>query len=485
MDNVSALFSRGGTFVVDGRTISRGELDSAARRVVGYLEQAGTGPGDRIGLRMPNTPGYLACLWACARLGAVAVALNHRFSRPELDDLTRRAGCRLIVSDTEGGSVPVVHPTEVTAGPLSTTDRSAPQAPFAVFTTSGTTSEPKLVLHTQGGVAAHGADAARAFGYGPGTVSLLALPLSGVFGFTTLTAALAAGSTTVVQARPHAQTGAALIERYGVTHCCASDDFLTRVLDTGADLSSLRYVGYAAFNPALDDLPVRAEARGIPMCGLYGMSEVQALFAGRDPHQPLAERRRTGGRPASPEASARVVDADSGKPLPPGGEGELQLRGPSMFAGYLADGGAHLDHELTAGHFTDGWFRTGDLGRMEDGGSFEYLARMGDVLRLGGYLVNPAEIEQPLLGHPGVADVQVVAIDRPTGARAVAFVLADPTEFDEEALVEFCRARMARYKVPLRIVRLDEFPTTPSANGTKIRKADLRAMADSVVTADS
>ena len=108
--------------------------------------------------------------------------------------------------------------------------------------------------------------------------------------------------------------------------------------------------------------------------------------------------------------------------------------------------------------------------------SFTFRTRMGDALRLGGFLVAPAEIESVLLDVDGIDGAQVVAVDRPSGARPVAFVLGRP-ELDEREVIDHCAARLARYKVPVRVLVIDEFPTTPSANGTKIQKVKLRELA--------
>ena len=151
-----------------------------------------------------------------------------------------------------------------------------------------------------------------------------------------------------------------------------------------------------------------------------------------------------------------------------------------MFAGYLAEGGEHIDAALTTANHEDGWFRTGDLAEPEGERSFEYIARIGDVLRLGGFLVGPAEIEAVLMDDPHVAAAQVVAVDMPTGARPVGFVVLSsqtPEGFDQTAAIERCRVRLARYKVPVRVLVVDEFPTTPGPNGTKIQKNRLRELA--------
>ena len=167
--------------------------------------------------------------------------------------------------------------------------------------------------------------------------------------------------------------------------------------------------------------------------------------------------------------------------LPIGADGELQLAGPSLFAGYLADGGNELDDDLTAeAHVdTDGvhWFRTGDLARMEPDGSFTYLTRLGDVLRLGGFLVSPLEIETVVMEVEGLTGAQVVAAARPDGVRPVAVVTAD-RDIDAKQVIDHCATRLAKFKVPVDVLRIEEFPTTTSANGTKVQRAKLRALAE-------
>ncbi|MBT5276658.1 hypothetical protein [Ilumatobacter sp.] len=224
----------------------------------------------------------------------------------------------------------------------------------------------------------------------------------------------------------------------------------------------------------------RAAAVGATLTGLYGMSEVQALFTLRDPNGDATDRTRAGGTMASPDASYRVVD------------GELQLRGPSLFAGYLAEGGERVDADLTAQHQDSGWFRTGDLAEPNGDRGFEFIARMADVLRLGGFLVSPTEIEAVLVDDSQVLAAQVVAVDMPSGARPVAFVVLnnDPAStsaehFDEAAAIERCRDQLARYKVPVRVLVVDEFPTTPGPNGTKVQKAKLRQLAASALKISS
>jgi fatty-acyl-CoA synthase len=126
--------------------------------------------------------------------------------------------------------------------------------------------------------------------------------------------------------------------------------------------------------------------------------------------------------------------------------------------------------------------RSGDLGRLLADGSFVFESRIGDVLRLAGYLVAPSEIENHIQRHPGIEGCQVVGAVAEGGLKVVAFVtLRDGTPFDEEGLRRFCADGLARFKVPARCIALDAFPTTPSANGTKIQRVKLRDMAQALL----
>ena len=172
-------------------------------------------------------------------------------------------------------------------------------------------------------------------------------------------------------------------------------------------------------------------------------------------------------------AKVRVRNPDNGRLLPHGESGELELAGPSRMAGYYDDPAA-TNETVTE----DGFVRTGDLGHTLADGSFAFLSRMGDVLRLGGFLVSPAEIESYIQGHATIDGCQVVGATGPVGTRPVAFVTLRPgAGFDEGGLLSWCLDGMAKFKVPERFVPLAAFPTTKSANGTKIQRARLREMA--------
>ncbi len=460
--------------------VSPSEVLAAGRTIAAALGERGVKPDDRIGLWMQNGLRYLEMLAACASGGFVAVSVNTRYGEAEAHELLTRSGASHVAVDddtrdrlppsTAITAVDTVEHTSVFAGAATSVEPTAggPDSPFLVFTTSGTTSRPKMVLHRQRSIAVHAGDVARSLPVRPDDVAYIAMPLCGVFGLTSLTSALAGGATILLPPQFEASASARAIAEHRVSMVHGSDDMFHRLVEADADLSSIRCGGYGRFNTSLDGIAERCDERGARLMGLYGMSEVQALFAGRDASLDLAERTRAGGRLLSPHAHHRIVD------------GELQLKGPSLFAGYLNEGGGGVDEALTASAHVRGWFRTGDLAETDADRSFTYVARMGDAMRLGGFLVAPAEIEAVLIEIDGVEEAQVVEVDRPTGARPVAFVIA-PGGVDEQAAIAHCQGRLARYKAPVRVVAIDEFPATQSANGTKIQKAKLRALADDLL----
>ncbi|QQS11841.1 MAG: AMP-binding protein [Rhodospirillales bacterium] len=500
-------------FFHGGATYTWARLEDLAARAAGGLRALGVGPGDRVALWLPNVPAWPILQFACARLGAIVVSVNTRFRAVEVADIVHRSGATVLacapnfkridflgilaeidpaalahlravvtVGD-EGAAPPAIErlrrvPFEALLGSAAMDESHAgPAMGCNIFTTSGTTKAPKFVLHRQGAVMAHNLRVARAFGFtAPETVAFGWLPMCGVFGFNVAMSAWAAGKPLVLQESFDVEEAVRLIAKHRPTALFGGDDMAERLLDAvpgERPFPSVGLYGFANFNPALADMPARAAARGLTMIGLYGMSEVQALFARWNLDEDPAIRALGGGRPVSPLANARTRDPESGELLPPGQPGELELLGPSLMVGYYGDA------EATAAAFTeDRYLRTGDLGHTTDDGGFVFLGRMGDVLRLAGFLVNPAEIEAHLQTHPSVAGAQVVGATHVAGTRAVAFVVAENgAAIDEAALIEHCRRGLANFKTPARVVAVEAFPTTPSANGPKIQRARLREMA--------
>lgn len=502
--------------IARGRPLSFGELADQSRRVAQGMRRLGVQPGDCVALWLPNVPAWLAAFFACAQLGAIAVSVNTRFRSHELADILQRSGSRVLVFwpqfkgidfagilaecdpralehlqtvvayDEEAVDAPTTvigkaafSYASLAGGAPLPENRAAPDAGCAIFTTSGTTKAPKFVLHDQRTVIRHAFDVVKGFSIDAGATTLLAPPLCGVFGFCNAMASLAAGRPMVMAPRWDAEQAARDIVLHRVTHINGTDEAAAQLLDVGdLSFSNIRLFGYAAFNPARVDIVQRADARGLKLVGLYGTSEIQALFAHQDENARVAERMLAGGLPVSAQARVRVRDPQSGTLLAHGASGELEFFAPSSrMAGY------HGNPDATAAAFTaDGYYRSGDLGTTSADGRFVFLTRMGDALRLGGFLVSPAEIESVVQEAPGIAACQVVGVPRAEGLVPVAFVILQPgAALDEAALIAQVAFRLARYKVPRRVLAIDAFPVTPGANATKIQKGKLREMAEALL----
>lgn len=481
--------SSSSTIRTSAGSIAASALAEQGQQLAAEWEAAGLSAGARVAVYADNSLVYLRSIAAAAAGRFVLVSVNRRYSELEAQRLVERSGASMVVTDAEPSIFDtgiIVVPTSSIGRPSGPTTQEAPDPddPFIVFTTSGTTSEPKMVLHRQRSIVTHAPESADRMAYTESDRVLIALPLCGVFGFNGFMAAVAAGASIWLADRFQAETAADLVAGHAMTSMLGTDDMFHRMLETSADLSSLRICGYGRFNPSLDGVVERADERGAPLTGVYGMSEVQALFMVRDVTEVVSERERAGGTLSSPAAAFRIVDPDTLEEVPTGESGELLLAGPSLFAGYLAEGGDGVDVVRTdeAHHEMDGhrWFRTGDLAKAEDDGSATFITRIGDVLRLGGFLVSPAEIESVVLELDGITEAVAVAVARPGGVRAAVVVMADH-EPDVEAIIAHCSKRLARFKVPIGVVRVDEIPTTPSANGNKIRVTELRDLVDAAL----
>ncbi|GLR85087.1 AMP-binding protein [Bradyrhizobium iriomotense] len=501
--------------VFDGTPVPRTELSVRIDQAAAWLAAQGIDKGDVVAVWLVNRIEWVALLFAAARLGAIVAAVNTRYRSAEVAHLLRLSGAKLLVmeaafrsidfaailADIAASDVPALEKLAVIGADTmpaqwpcvrfdafekaypSAPSRDGVDLPVLLYTTSGTTRGPKLVAHSQATLATHAAAVAKALALSPQRHSLLAmLPFCGTFGMTGLLAFLAAGVTIRVLDAFEATPALEILGEHRITHAFGSDEMFRRILaltDAPRPFPYAEVFGFAAFQPGWREFAVEAEARGLPLFGLYGSSEVQALFSIGRRDAAFADRIESGGWPMSPDARMRIRDADSGEPVEPGDSGELEISAPSCFLGYFNN--PQATREATT---ADGFFRTGDIGRLRGDGSFVYETRAGDAMRLGGFLVAPGEIEDELKSCTGVADAQVVAVDLKGQARCAAFVIPKEEPPREAALIAHLRERLAGYKVPARIYFVDAFPVTDSANGVKIQRARLRAMAMEKIAAE-
>lgn len=505
----------GPAFVFDGTPVSRAEFSGKIEQTTVWLAAQGIGKGDVVAVWLVNRVEWITLLFAAARLGAIVAAVNTRYRSAEVAHLLKLAGAKLLVveaafrssdfasilADIAEADVPALQKLAVVGGDaipaqwpcvrFDAFDKSYPPAriqddidvPVLLYTTSGTTKGPKLVAHSQRTLATHAFAVAKALQLSPQRHSLLAmLPFCGTFGMTSLLGFIAAGATAHVLDAFEATPAVKILSEHGITHAFGSDEMFRRILalaDAPRPFPHLEVCGFAAFQPGWRELAAEAEARALPLFGLYGSSEVQALFSIARAGDAFADRIEGGGWPMSSEAKVRVRDTETGELAAPGVSGEIEISAPSCFLGYFNNPEATRD-AITA----DGFFRTGDIGRLRGDGSFVYETRAGDAMRLGGFLVAPGEIEDELKSCAGVGDAQVVAVELNGQARCVAFVIPAGEPPRQETLVARLRDRLAGYKIPARIYVVDAFPVTDSANGVKIQRAKLRAMAMERIAAE-
>lgn len=497
-------------FIVEqnGSMTTVAQINTLAGRLAAWLSECGIRRNDLVAVWLPNHPIWMGLFFACARLGVTLVSVNPRYRQAELQHLLAKSGATMLVypgpdGHTDfaaeiaaldakalpdlkaltvfrpGGEVPdTIGPWPVAELDPDDLPDTAPDLqaglddPVILFTTSGTTSAAKLVMHTHRTIHAHMTGNASFFGFDENSAYLAVLPFCGVFGLTASLNTLWAGGRIVAVEAYSTSSAAKLMHREGITHMFGSDDMFVRIWHhDSAAYATARYCGFARFTPGIEkDLADMARA-SVPLHGLYGASEVNALFSGQPDHLPVEERLMGGGIPAHPDAKVRIRDQDSGQLLPPGEIGLLEVKAPTNAVGYFRN------PEATAKIIdAEGYVSTSDLCRMREDGSFVYVGRNGDVMRLSGFLTDPAEIEEAIETCPGVEKAQVVGVNDKGRTCPFAFVITDGP-FDEQAAIADIAGRLAHYKVPLAIVELDAFPTVESANGLKIRKEVLKRRA--------
>jgi len=499
--------------IIDGsRKVTFSDLAENSRRLSLGLARLGVRRGDVVAVWLPNSVQWVELEFAITRLDAIVLGVNTKLRGHDVRQVIDEARARVLVvwpgfhkmdflamlgtvSEELPGSlehVILVGDFDLHLVPEGLRSRSLLyeelfineasseisgecDLPCNAFSSSGTTSTPKLVVHTQRSLVTHSASVAHAFGYeSPDAVILGTLPFCGVFGFNTFLAALSAGRPVVVQQIFDANEAVELIERHKVTHTNGSDEMLRRILASAKPakrLASWREAGFANFTGDAHELVLAGEEAGKKFFQTYGSSEVQALMC--YPHKGAGVERRSlgGGVPVSASIDVRIRDLDSGEVAADGVDGAIEISGPNVTVGYL-------NRSDTEGRTPDGYFRTGDLGRLQEGTDLVYMTRLGDALRLGGFLISPREIETYLEQLTGVDSAQVIGVGHHDRTVAVAFVIpAEGNVLDEKRLLERCSTELARFKVPQRILIIDSYPTTHSANGDKIQRSKLRDMA--------
>ena len=468
------------------RDLSYREVVAAADHLAARLA-ADVTPGQRVGVVAPNVPAAVIALLATWRLGGAAVPLSARYREHELRQILGQADPAAIVSVEAHGrySFAELLPTLLPGLPTvrrclwvdawgrvtgevarAAPDRAVPALPLApaiaaVLYTSGTTGEPKgaLVTHRRELAAVDAIN--DLLSTAPDDRCVFVVPLSHAFGLSCLIAALVAGSRgLLVESSFSPSPMLRAIERGQATILHGSPTIFASLLKSTAGRHTTLRTGFVAGSACPHAVLADLDAIGLSVLNLYGTTEIGAAACCRIGDTPEM-RHTTVGRPL-PGYTFRTV------------EGELQVRGHAVTPGY------YRRPDQTEAAFDGDWFRTGDLGAIDERGYISVTGRADDVVQVAGLTVSPAEVEAVLLTHPDVARVVVVGVPHPTMGEVLrAFVVARPgSGLTSTALLRFARTRVAGYKLPYAIKMMPTIPTLGS--GKPDRRAVIQAIQEDI-----
>ena len=462
------------------RRVTYRELHERSRGMAASLAARGIAHGDRVATLTPNSAEHVALLFACARLGLALQPLNWRLLPGELRYQLDDAEPALLVVDpvhaelaaAAAGAMPRVSFAELDGdGQVPEVD-VADDDPLLLAYTSGTTGKPKGAILTHANCFWTNLSFDRTSGLGGDDVVLQVLPQfhSGGWNVQPLLAWWK-GATVVLEASFDPARALRLIEEKRVTTMMgvpATYLFMAEQPEFEAcDLTSLRLavVGGA---PMPESLLRVWQARGIGIVQGYGLTEAAPNVLCL-PQEDATRKLGFAGRPY-PHVDVALRDPDTGALLDGAATGELVVRGPNVFAGYWRN------LEATAGAFADGWLLTGDVAERDEEGDYRIVGRLKDLVISGGENVYPAEIEDVLHAHPAIAEAAVVGVpDERWGEVCVAYVVSRSGEVvDEQVVLEWCAARLARFKVPRAVHVVDSLPRSAM---DKVLKDELRASA--------
>lgn len=482
----------------DGTQLSYGEFANKVEQAAGAMAALGIGHGDRVGLLLHNSPELATLYFACFRLGAVAVPVNTRYRRRETEYALNHCEASLLVVEDAlleevhgiAGNVPSLRHVRVAgeagdaahrpwAEALAETPADPPEvlvvddSPAAIFYTSGSTSRPKGVTHTHRSLASCAESRSTTSGFGPDDVWLISSSMVHIGGSAgQLFPAMWSGSTVVLMPRHEPEAYLEHVRRYRPTRSFLLPTLLLDVLDSpdysNAGCNCFRGL-YCGGDAVTEEMRERwSSTNSSPLVQLLGMTECEAYCIER-----VGERRREGsvGRPRD-GVELRIVDSQ-GQALPPGAEGEIVIRSPSMMVGYWEE------PEHTAETLRDGWLYTGDRGRMDKDGYVWFVGRSKEIIIRGGSNIAPGEVEDVIEEHPDVLAAAVVGAPDPRfGQIVAAFVEREPGKgagLTAQALAEWTNRSIAAYKVPERWVFVDRLPRN---SVEKIDRAALHRMVD-------
>jgi len=463
------------------------DLLHRARLVAAQLTSEGLRRGDRIALLSKNDKAFVDLMMAASMTGIVLVPLNFRLAQPEIDFIVQDSGARIVFTGREfaetariaqincdacravveitgdglyGGWLRTSGPQEIDAG-------GGDAILFQMYT-SGTTGHPKGALISQNNVLAIMKNGTERLGpFDETSRNLVCMPLFHVAGNAWLFFGLAAGCCNELVVDINPDRVLETIQASGITCTLMVPTVILMVTAVaearGLTMRGLKTIAFGA-SPMPAELLKRAKKvfPDTDFIHVYGMTETTCMFVSLDPAELRAMRRLESCGKPFPDAELKIVDPD-GEEVATGVVGEIICRTPQMMSGYWQR------PDATKKAIRDGWYHTGDAGYVDEEGFLFIRDRIKDMVICGGENVYPAEVENAVLSHPGVADVAVIGIPDETWGEAVlaAIVLKEGAEVSDAEIKDAVRARIAGYKVPKRVERVSALPRNGAGKVTK------------------
>jgi len=467
--------------LAEGRVLTYAALWRAVRGVAAGLRSHGVAPGTRVALVLPNCADLVVGFYAAWYAGATAAPVNAGARAAELAQQLGDAAVALVIAPAGSVAATVAAQLKlphVDLAALHAMEDLAPAAPApcnpardvaVLLYTGGTTGAPKGAMLTHRNLVANTVQFAEWYAFEPGAeTSVCAIPMSHSGGMSgVMGVPLSAAATLLVFSRFSAPAVARAVTRYGVTRLFGVPTMFIALLNDAegrrADYSSLRAcrTNAAPLPPSVKNAFDTLVGREVLVEG-YGLTETSPLTHAN----PIGHARPGSIGIPLPDTDARIVD-DAGRDAPPGGAGELLIRGPQVMLGYWNR------PDETARALSDGWLRTGDVARMDAHGYFMIVDRQKDQINTAGFKVWPREVEETLYAHPAVRMAAVIGVpDDYRGEAVKAFVVLKDEHRDRcdaAALMAFCRERLSGYKVPRSVELRDALPLSPA--GKLLRRA--------------
>ncbi len=474
-----------------GVDISYGNFDERIRRVAGWLASRGIGPDDVVAVLMKNSAAFLELVFATSHIGAVFLPINYRLSADEVGYIVGNAGARILIADQElaattAGHAPIVlldEAAQSTATQLAPDIAPAPmhvrrpQDLMRLMYTSGTTDRPKGVMLSYENMYWKSADQTLVLGLNADTRLLVVGPLYhvGALDLPGIGVLWHGGMLSVHRDfMPEQALAAIAAEKLNAAWLAPvmTTAILTCPTRDRYDVSSLAWaIGGGEKTP---EVRIRAFSdcfKNARYIDAYGLTETVGGDTFMEPGREIEKIGSTGRSIAHVEIEIRDYQ---GNRLPAGENGEICLRGPKVTKGYWRD------PEKTAAAFFGDWFRTGDIGYLDEEGFLYLTDRKKDLIISGGENIASSEVERVIYEMPEVREVAVIgARDERWGEKPVAIVvLAEGAALDLPALTDYCRTRLASFKVPKQLIIRDSLPRNPSG---KVLKRVLRAKLETAI----